>query len=152
VVKTVNMRDALHTILFADRFERRLDVLIAVVIAVGTFVMYATGGFTVDGGVVFLPSDATLVGGVAAAGIGYRRGSLLGAWVTLFGAYAAFFAEWAFLGLSSQTLAGKLEFFFDPISLGLSALAAIVFGTAAFAVGYLGGRGVNWLSEMRAKS
>lgn len=146
------MREALHTILFADHFERRLDGLIAIVVAVATFAMYAIGFFTVDGGVVFLPSDATLVGGVAAAVIGYRRGSLLGAWMTLFGAYVAFFADWAFLGLSSHTLAGKLAFLFDPISLGLSALAAIVFGTAAFAFGYLAMRGVNWISEMRAKS
>ncbi|MCD2200874.1 hypothetical protein LPA44_13360 [Halobacterium sp. KA-4] len=145
------MREALHTILFANRFERRLDVLIAAVVAIGTFVMYATGSFSADGGVVFLPLDATLVGAVAAAGIGYRHGSLLGAWVTLFGAYAAFFAEWAFLGLSSHTLAGKLAFLFDPVSIGLSALAAIVFGTAAFAVGYVGVRGVNWLAKKRAK-
>lgn len=145
------MRDALHTILFADRFERRLDVLIAAVIAVGTFVMYATGGFSVDGGVVFLPTDATLVGTVAAAGIGYRHGSLIGAWVTLFGAYVAFFADWAFLGLSSHPLAGKLAFLFDPVSLGLSAFAAVVFGTIAFTVGYLGARGVSRLSKVRVE-
>lgn len=146
------MRDALHTILFADRFERRLDVLIAVVVAIGTFAMYAVGGFSVDGGVVFLPSDATLVGAIAAAGIGYRHGSLLGAWVTVFGAYVAFFAEWAFLGLSSHTLAGKLAFLFDPVSVGLSTLAAVVFGTIAFVVGYLGATGINRLSEGRAES
>ncbi|MFD1572253.1 hypothetical protein [Halorubrum laminariae] len=146
------MREALHSILFAERFERRLDVLIAAVVAVGTFVMYATGGFSVDGGVVFLPSDATLVGAVAAAGIGYRRGSLIGAWVTVFGAYIGFFAEWAFLGLSSHTFAGKLAFLFDPVSLGLSALAAVVIGTISFAVGYLAVRGVNTISEGRTGS
>lgn len=149
---TASMRTALHTILFADRFERRLDLLIAAVIAIGTFGMYATGGFTVDGGVIVLPSDATLVGAVAAAGIGYRRGSLIGAWVTVFAAYVAFFAEWAFLGLSSYTLAGKLAFLFDPVSLGLSALAAVVVGTISFAVGYLAVRGVNTISEMRTGS
>lgn len=146
------MRQDSHRILFADRFERRLDVLIAAVIAVGTFVMYATGGFTVDGGVVFLPSDATLVGGIAAAGIGYRHGSLIGAWVTLFGAYVAFFVEWAFLGLSSHTLAGKLAFLFDPVSLGLSTVAAVMLGTTAFMVGYLGSSGLNRLFERRAGS
>lgn len=146
------MRDALHTILFADRFERRLDVLIAAVIAIGTFGMYATGGFTVNGGVITLPSDATLVGAVAAAGIGYRRGSLIGAWATLFGAYVAFFAEWAFLGLSSHTLVGKLAFLFDPVSLGLSTLAAVMVGTISFAVGSVAVRGVNIISERRAKS
>ncbi|MFB6109923.1 MAG: hypothetical protein ABEJ60_03490 [Halodesulfurarchaeum sp.] len=139
------MHDALHSILFAERFERRLDVLIAAVVAVGTFVLYATGGFGVDGGVVFLPSDATLVGAVAAAGIGYRRGSLLGAWVPVFGAYVAFFAEWAFLGLSSHTLAGKLAFLFDPVSLGVSALAALVVGTIAFGLGYAGASGLDWV-------
>ncbi|WP_254522276.1 hypothetical protein [Natrinema caseinilyticum] len=141
----------LNKFLFADRFERSLDLLTAVVIAVGTFIGYATGVFAVDGGVVFLPADATLVGVVAAVSIGYRHGSLLGAWVTLFAAYFAFFAEWASLSLSSQTLAGKLAFLFDPVSLGLSWVAAIGFGTIAFAIGILLSRGVDRLSERNSK-
>lgn len=141
------MREALHRMLFATRLERRLDALVAAVIAVSTFVMYAAGSFGVDGGVVFLPMDATLVGGIAAAGIGYRHGTLLGAWVTLFAAYIAFFAEWAFLGLSSQNLTGKLAFLFDPVALGLSAFVAVVLGTIAFAVGYVGSVGIEKVFE-----
>ena len=110
---------------------------------VGTFVAYAVGAFTVDGGVLLLPQDATYVGTLVAAGIGYRRGSLLGAWATLFAAYLGFDAEWAFLGLSSHSLVGKIEFLFSPEGLAISATASILLGTVAYVVSYLVGLGLE---------
>lgn len=124
-------------LLLGDRFQRNLDLLAAAVLLVGSFVAYATGLFSVDGGVVFLPADATVLGVVAAGLIGYGRGGLLPAWVSLFAAYLGFHAEWAFLGLSSHSLPGKLAFLFDPVSLGVFAAASILLGSAAFGAGYL---------------
>jgi len=129
-------------LVLGDRFERNLDLLSAVVLFLGTFVAYATGLFAVEGGVIVLPSDATVVGLFVAADVGYRRGALLGAWVSPFAAYLGFNADWAFLGLSSHSLVGKLAFFVDPVSLGVFAVASLVGGTGAFAVGAIlrGGR------------
>jgi hypothetical protein len=130
-------------LLLGERFERNLDLLAASVIFIGTFLSYALGLFTGDGGVVFLPVDATSVGLIVAAGIGYRRGSLLVAWGALFAAYLAFHAEWAFLGLSSHSLVGKLTFLFDPVILVIFTMASVFFGTTAFAVGYLVEMGIE---------
>jgi hypothetical protein len=123
--------------------ERNFELLAAVAVFVGTFVAYAVGAFTVDGGVILLPQDATYVGTLVAAGIGYRRGSLLGAWVSLFAAYLGFDAEWAFLGLPSHSLAGKLEFLLGPEGIAISAAASILFGSIAYAVSYLVGLGLE---------
>jgi len=148
----VYMVPSLRGLLLGERFERNLDLLAASVIFVGTFLAYALGLFTVDGGVVFLPVDATSVGLIVAAGIGYRRGSLLVAWGTLFAAYLAFHAEWAFLGLSSHSLTGKLAFLFDPVSLVIFTVASVFFGTTAFAVGYLVEIGVERIRDTRTES
>ena len=118
-------------------FQRRLDVLSAVVIGALTFVAYALGAFRVSGGVIFLPGDATIVGLVAAITVGYRRGGLGFAWLTAYAPLLGFDAEWALLGLSSHTLPGKLAFLLDPVGLAVHAIAAVVFGTFGFAVGSL---------------
>lgn len=118
-------------------FQRRLDVLSAVAIGALTFAAYALGAFQVSGGVIFLPGDATIIGLVAAAQVGYRRGGLAFAWLTAYAPLLGFDAEWAFLGLSSHTLSGKLAFLLDPVGLAVHAMAAVVFGTLGFAVGYL---------------
>jgi hypothetical protein len=81
------MVPALRDVLLGEPAERHIELLAAVAVFVGTFVAYAGDVFTVDGGVILLPQDATYVGTLVAAGIGYRRGSLLGAWVSLFAAY-----------------------------------------------------------------
>lgn len=124
----------------SDRFQRTLDLLFAAGLLVATFAAYAVGLFQVTGGVIILPEDATLVGFVAAAGVGFRRGGLFIAWTLPFAAYLGFRADWAVLGLSSQSLGGKLAFFFDPVGLAILAVAAIGIGTLGFAVGYL----VQW--------
>lgn len=120
-----------------DRFRRNLDLLFTTILLLATFAAYALGLFQVTGGVIVLPEDATLVGFVAATGIGLRRGGLLVAWLLPFAAYLGFRADWALLGLSSHSFAGRLAFFFDPVGVAVLAVAAIVIGTLGFAVGYL---------------
>lgn len=127
----------LRALVFGDRFERSFVLLSAVVLFLGTFVAYATGLFAVADGVIVPPLDATVVGFFVAAAVGYRRGALLGGWVSPFAAYLGFNADWAFLGLSSHSLIGKLAFFFDPMRLGVFAVASLVGGSVACGLGYL---------------
>ena len=137
------MVPALRTVLVGHnygRFQRNLDLLFALALLVATFSAYALGFFRTSGGVIVLPEDATLVGFVAAAGVGIRRGGLVVAWLAQFAAYVGFHAEWALLGLSSRSFGGKLAFLFDPVGLTVLAVAAIVIGTLGFGVGYL----VQW--------
>ena len=122
----------------ASRVERTLEGLAMVALFGGTFLAYAFDLFTVSGGIVVLPWDATVLGGVAAALIGYRRGGLRSAWLVLFASYLGFRADWAFLGLSSHSLGGKFAFLFDPVGLAVLGVATLVIGTVGFAVGYLG--------------
>jgi len=132
---------ALQTVLFGhddSRFQRSLGVLFALTILIATFVAYAFGLFQVTGGVIVLPADATIVGFIAAIGIGSQRGGLAFAWLTLFAAYVGFRADWAFLGLSSHSLVGKLAFLFDPVSLAVLVVATVIIGTVGFSLGYLG--------------
>ena len=126
-----------------SRFQWTFDVLIAFFVLIGTFGAYALDVFQVSGGVIVLPGVATLVGFVVAVGVGARRSGLLVAWVSLFAAYIGFQAEWAFLGLSSHSLGGKLAFLFDPVGLAVLGVASLIIGTVGFAVGYLGRLGIE---------
>jgi hypothetical protein len=139
-------------VLFGDRFQRNLGLLGAVVLFVGTFVAYATDVFAVSGGIIVIPGDATLVGVVVAGLIGYDRGALLPAWLSLFGAYLGFSTEWAFLGLSpSHSLAGRLAFLFDPVGLTVYAIASVLLGSVAFGAGYLLSLGADRIRGARAE-
>ncbi|WP_092730121.1 hypothetical protein [Halopenitus persicus] len=140
------MVPALRTVLVGrprSRYQWTLDGLVALTVLIGTFVAYALGVFQVSGGVVVLPGAATLVGFAVAAGVGARRSGLLVAWVSLFAAYIGFQAEWAFLGLSSHSLGGKLAFLFDPVGLVVLGVASLIIGTVGFAVGHLGRVGIE---------
>lgn len=120
-----------------DALGRRLDALTAVTIGALTFAAYALDLFRVAGGVVILPWHATLVGVVAAAGVGYRGGGLAPAWLVVFAPLFGFDAEWAFLGLSGRSLPERLAFLFDPEGLAVFLVAALVLGTVGFAAGAL---------------
>lgn len=130
-------------LLLGSRFERRLDLLAAAVAGVLTFAFYAAGVFTVEGGVIVLPGDATLVGLLLAATVGYRRSGLLGAWLALFAVYIGFRADWAFLGLSARPLAARLAFLLDPTGLVVYGLAAVIVGS----LGYAAGAGLAWAAS-----
>jgi hypothetical protein len=142
------MVPALRTVLLdrtRSRVQWTLDGLVVLTVLIGTFGAYALDVFQVSGGVIVLPGTATLVGFVVAVGVGARRNGLLVAWVCLFAAYIGFQAEWAFMGLSSHSLSGKLAFLFDPVGLAVLGVASLIIGTVGFAVGYLGRLGVKRL-------
>ncbi|MFC6989088.1 hypothetical protein ACFQJD_10895 [Haloplanus sp. GCM10025708] len=144
------MVPALRTVLVGharSRFQWTLDVLFAVSILVATFVAYALGLFQASGGVIVLPADATLVGFAVAVGVGAHRGGLLVAWLVQFAAYVGFRADWAFLGLSSHSLGGKLAFLFDPVGLAVLGVATLTIGTFGFGVGYVGRWSIERLRE-----
>jgi hypothetical protein len=125
------------------RFKRALAPLTATVLGVATFVAYAVDFFAVSGGVLVIPGDATLVGVVVAAVVGYHRSGLVFAWVHLFATYLGFHADWAFLGLSGRSFAEELEFFFDPVGLAVFFSAAVFLGTLAYSAGALIRRSVS---------
>lgn len=143
-----NIVPALRTVLVGrprSRVQRALDALVILSVLIGTFGAYALGLFRVSGGVIVLPADATLVGFAVAVGVGARHGGLVVAWLGLFAAYIGFRADWAFLGLSSHALGGKLAFLFDPVGLAVLGVATLVIGTVGFGVGYLGRAGIERL-------
>lgn len=124
-------------------FRRNLWFLFGLGILVGTLAAYATGVFAPAGGVIILPGEATLLGFVAAALIGFERGGFLFAWLAYYAAYLGFRADWAFLSLSSHDLAGQLAFMFDVGDLVLYAVlglfvSAVGFGLGSLARGVLG--------------
>jgi len=121
-----------------DRIQWGLDAVLVVSLPVGTFTAYALGLVEVSGGVIILPGAATLIGFIIAVCLGIGRRGLLVACASLFAAYIGFQAEWAFLGLSSHSLAGKLAFLFDPVGLAVFGIAALIIGTVGFGVGSLG--------------
>jgi hypothetical protein len=137
----------IRDLLLGSRFERRLDLLVAVSAGALTFAFYAAGVFAVEGGVILLPGDATLVGVLLAATVGYRRSGLLGAWLAPFAVYLGFAADWAVLGLSARPAIDRLAFLLDPTGLAVYGLAAVVLGTAAYAVG----AGTAWLTGRIAR-
>jgi hypothetical protein len=125
------------------RFRRNLTLLSAVVLAVATCIAYAVDLFTVSGGILIIPGDATVVGLVVAAGVGYRSSGLMFAWIPFFATYLGFHADWAFFGLSGRSLSGELAFFFDPVGLAVFGTAAIFLGTLAYGAGSLARRSLN---------
>lgn len=126
----------------SSSFQRRLDALSAITLGVLTFGAYALGVFRIAGRVIMFPGDATLVGLVAAALVGYRYGGLVFAWLTAYAPLLGFYADWAFFGLSGRSLSGKLVFLLRPEMLIVNAMFAVVFGTLGFAAGVLVRRAV----------
>jgi hypothetical protein len=125
-------------LLGTDPFQRRLDALLALAVGVLTALAYAAELFEVGGGVVFLPFHAALVGLVAAAGVGYRRGGVAFGWLVAYTPYLGLSATWGFLWLSgTRTLADRLAFVLDPEGLAFYALFAAVVGGAGYVLGYL---------------
>lgn len=129
------------------RSRRNLTLLSAVVLAVATCIAYAVDLFTVSGGILIIPGDATVVGLVVAAGVGYRNSGLIFAWIPFFATYLGFHADWAFFGLSGRSLSGELAFFFDPVGLAVFGTAAVLLGTLAYGAGSLARRSLDLLRQ-----
>lgn len=120
-----------------SRRDRFVDAALVVLAGLVSFVAYALDVFTVSGGVVVVPGDATLLGIVVAALVGYRGTGLLLGWLAAFAPLFAFGAEWGLLGLSGHDLAGKLAFVFDPTSLVVYGVTAAIVGGVGYSTGSL---------------
>jgi hypothetical protein len=139
---------SLRTVLLGPRysaFQRNLGLLFALAIFPGSLAAYATGLFAPAGGVIFLPGEATLLGFIAAALVGFERGGFLFAWVAHYAAYLGFRADWAFLSLPSHDLRGQLVFMFDVGDLVVYAVLGLVVSGLGFGLGYLARWGLGRL-------
>ncbi|WP_135534957.1 hypothetical protein [Halostella pelagica] len=142
------MHPALRRLLIGpaeNSFGRYLGLLAAGTLFVATFAAYAFGVFAVSGCVVFIPGDAAVVGSIAAAVVGYSRGGLVFAWLVAYAPLLGYHADHAFLGLSNRTVQYRLGYFIRVDGLAFLAVEGVVIGTVAFAVGYLGSLGVEFV-------
>lgn len=108
-----------------------------------TLAAYASGLFSVSGGLVWIPVDAALVGMLASCAVGYDRSGLVVAWATTFSAVLGWHADHALFGLSRRPIGQNLAYFLRPDGLAVLAIQGILLGTIAFGVGVLLRRGVD---------
>lgn len=113
---------------------RTLGVALAVFVV--TFLAYAAGVFYVSGGIVFIPYYAAVVGMLAAAWVGYRRGGLAFGWLVTYTSLLGYHADHAFLGIAHRPLGYRFAYFFRPEGLMVFAVEGVVLGTVAFGLGY----------------
>lgn len=143
------MAPSIRTVLLgADRsaFDRTLTFVFVATLAVTTFLAYAVGVFQVEGGVVFLPGDAAVVGLLGAAIFAYQRRGLLFAWLVVFGALLAFNADHYLLGLSGRSISERVIAFLQPDGLVFLGVAALVLGTLGWAAGVVASLAVDAVS------
>lgn len=107
----------------------------AVVLGLTTTALYATGIFSVSGGVVFVPAAAAIVGFVAATVVTYRNDGLFVAWVVAYAPLLGFKLCWALFWLSNRPLAERIAYFFSPDGLVFLGVEAILIGTLGFVLG-----------------
>jgi hypothetical protein len=141
------MVPSLRTLLLGrdrSRFQFRLDLLFVALAFALTFAAYALGIFRIEGGVVFLPGDAALLGLTAAVTFAYQRHGLVLSWLTVYAALLGYSADHYLLGLSGRSLGERLGAFLSLDGLVYLGVAALVLGTLAWGVGAL----VRWSVEL----
>ena len=107
-----------------------------------TFLGDALGVFTVAGGVVFVPGDAVLVGGVGAAYLGYRHDGLVVAWFGMYAALLGYSADHSLLGLSGRSPVERVSALLQLDGLVFLGVETLVLGTLAFLLGVCCEQGV----------
>jgi hypothetical protein len=110
-------------------------LLLAPALLLATTAAYATGLFSISGGVVWIPSQAALVGALAGSWIGYSRRGLLSAWLLAYASLLGYLADHAAFGLSGRPPIERAAYFFSLDGLAFLAIEAVALGTIAFAVG-----------------
>jgi hypothetical protein len=118
-------------------------VALAVALFLGTFGAYGVGVFEISGGVVFVPGHAALVGIVAAVVVGYARRGFVAGWLVAYAALLGYRADHAFLGLSSRSRLEQLSYFLGLEGLVVLGTMALVLGSLAVGVGWLGRWGTD---------
>ena len=116
-----------------------------------TFGGYTLGVFSVSGGVLLVPFYAAIVGMIAAFWVGYAKNGLLFAWMVAYTPLLGFHAEDALLGTREQNIGERLSYLVQLDAFVVLGVEAIIFGTVAFAAGYLLRGGLN-LSQERSRS
>jgi hypothetical protein len=138
-----------ETALFGARPGDRVEhVGVALAVGAGTFGVYALDLVSVQGGVVFLPGVASLVGLATAIVVGARNGGFVLAWLASFTPLFGFNADWGLFGLSGHSLSGKLAFLVAPETMLVFGFAASVIGGFGFAVGWTAQYGINRLAPL----
>ena len=131
-----------------QRKDSRLTLLTLVL---GGFVLtfggYALGAFSVSGGALLIPFYAAIVGVMAAFWVGYTKSGLLFAWLVAYTPMLGFHVEDALLGAREQSVGERLTYLVQLDAFVVLGVEAIIFGTAAFAVGYLLQGGFNLFRE-----
>ena len=145
-----SMEISLQSILLGTAQSKR-DRLTLVVLALGGFVLtfggYASGVFSVSGGVLLIPFYAAIVGMIAACYVGYSKSGLLFAWLVAYTPMLGFHAEDALLGAREQSIGERFSYLAQLDAFVVLGFEAIIFGTVAFAVGYLLRGGLNLFQE-----
>ena len=140
----------LQSILLGTAQSKR-NRLTLFVLALGGFVLtfggYASGVFSVSGGVLLIPFYAAIVGMIAACWVGYSKSGLLFAWLVAYVPMLGFHAEDALLGAREQSIGERLAYLVQLDAFVALGIEAIIFGTVAFAVGYLLRGGFNLFRE-----
>lgn len=116
-------------------YRELLWLFTALLLFLTTFIAYASGVFTISGGIVWIPGDAALVGFIVAVLIGYYQGGLLLAWLVIYSALLGYRADHAFLGLSSRTRIEQAMYFLQLEGLFVLAVEAFIIGVLAFLLG-----------------
>lgn len=129
---------------------RRIAAVVPLVVWFVTFAAYAVGVFRIEGGVVFIPGQAALLGVVVVALLAARGAGLLHAWLTVYGALLGYAADHYLLGLSSRSWLGRLEAFLGLDGLAFLGVEALVLGTLAWVVGRFAARGVAYARRVRS--
>ncbi|MCU4800687.1 hypothetical protein OB920_09925 [Halobacteria archaeon HArc-gm2] len=140
------MVPSLRTLLLGPpeyQFQRRLDVLFALGLFLGTFLAYAVGLFEVTGGVVFLAVDAVVVGMIASALVGYQQNGLLFGWLAAYAPLLGASADHYLLGLASRPPVERLVAFLSPDGLVFLGVAAAVLGSLSWTAGLAGERTID---------
>ena len=111
------------------------ELLFAPALLLATMVAYATGLFSISGGVVWIPFQAAVVGVLAGCWAGYSRRGMLSAWMLAYASLLGYLAYHAVFGLSGRSPVERAAYFFSPDGQAFLAVEAAALGTIAFVVG-----------------
>ena len=112
-----------------------------------TFGGYASGAFSISGGALLIPFYAAIVGVLAASWVGYTKSGLLFAWLVAYTPMLGFHVEDALFGAREQSVGERLTYLVQLDAFVVLGVEALIFGTVAFAVGYLLRGGSNLFRE-----
>ena len=132
--------------------DGRLALVAPVVVGFATFAAYATGVFEIQGGVVFVPGEAAVLGVGVALLLSALGAGVGAAWLTVYGALLGYSADHYLLGLSYRPWAGRIEAFLGPDGLAFLGIEALVLGTLAWVGGRLAGRLLSGLQGRRTNA